>query len=143
MCSLSFLKWCSIGYSLGLYSGTSLGGTTQGILGGYPSGVLSVVMEKIRGGHNPSTRPRARPSSPGQGTQLPLVLLAPAYPTEPAAASQAAAPASPTVRRYDTRTGPVPADPPHPRLVRRLPPPKRARTSGLGESSQSQPQVPP
>ena len=64
-------------------------------------------------------------------------------PTEPTAASQAAAPASPTVHRYDTRIGPVPIDPPHPRPVRRPPPPKRAKTSGPGESSQSQPQVLP
>ena len=67
---------------------------------------------------------------------------APTDPTDPVATSQAAAPTYPTVGRYDTRTEPVPADPPHPRLVRRPPPPKRVRTSGPGESSQSQPQVP-
>ena len=48
-----------------------------------------------------------------------------------------------TGRRYDTRTGPMLGDPPHPRPMRSPPPPKRARTSGLGESSKSQPQVPP
>ena len=68
---------------------------------------------------------------------------APVDPTEAAATSQAATPASPTVCRYDSRIGPMPADSPHPRLVHKLALLKLARTSGPGESAQSQPQVPP
>ena len=56
-----------------------------------------------------------------------------------AVVSSAAAPAP---RRYHTRVGPTPPSPPHPRPFQRAPPSKRARTSGLGESSNSRPQEP-
>ena len=46
-------------------------------------------------------------------------------------------------RRYYTRVGPTPPSPSHPRLVRRAPSSKRARTSGLGESSTSRPRASP
>ena len=59
--------------------------------------------------------------------------------TVAAAASPSSAPAVPTPRRYDTRVGPTPPSPYHPRLSRRAPPPKKARTSGPGESSSSRP----
>ena len=50
---------------------------------------------------------------------------------------------APTQRRYHTRVGPTPPAPSHPRPAQRAPPPKKARTSGLGESSTLRPQVPP
>ena len=50
--------------------------------------------------------------------------------------------AAPAPRRYNTRVGPTPPSPPHPRPSRRAPPSKRARTSGLRESSISRPQEP-
>ena len=46
-------------------------------------------------------------------------------------------------RRYHTRVGPTPPAPSHPRPARRAPPPKRARTSGPGESFTSRPRSPP
>ena len=52
-------------------------------------------------------------------------------------------PSAPTPRRYDTWVRFTPPSPPHPRPSRRASPPKRARTSGLGESSNSRPQEPP
>ena len=45
--------------------------------------------------------------------------------------------AEPPSRRYNTRVGPRPPSPVHPRPPRRAPPSKRARTSGPGESSRS------
>ena len=45
-------------------------------------------------------------------------------------------------RRYHTRVGPTPPSLPHPKPARRAPPPKRAPTSGPGESSSSRPQEP-
>ena len=50
---------------------------------------------------------------------------------------------APAQRRYHTRVGPTPPAPSHPRPARRAPPPKRARTSGPGESSTSRPRAPP
>ena len=48
--------------------------------------------------------------------------------------------AEPPSRRYNTRVGPRPPSPVHPRPPRRAPPSKRARTSGPGESSRSRPE---
>ena len=45
--------------------------------------------------------------------------------------------------RYHTRVGPTLPAPSHPRTARRAPPPKRARTSDLGESSTPRPRAPP
>ena len=50
---------------------------------------------------------------------------------------------APAQRRYHTRAGPTPLAPSHPRPARRAPPTKRARTSGLGESSTSRSRTPP
>ena len=63
-------------------------------------------------------------------------------PIAAATASHAPIPATPAPRKYDTRVGPTPPSLPHPRPSRRAPPLKRARTSGLGESSSSRPQEP-
>ena len=48
--------------------------------------------------------------------------------------------AEPPSKRYNTRVGPRPPSPVHPRPPRRAPPSKRARTSGPGESSRSRPE---
>ena len=45
--------------------------------------------------------------------------------------------ADPPSRKYNTRVGPVPPSPEHPRPPRRAPPSKRAQTSGPRESSRS------
>ena len=50
--------------------------------------------------------------------------------------------AAPAPRRYHTRVGPTPPSLPHPRPSQTALPSKRARTSGLGESSSSRPQEP-
>ena len=49
---------------------------------------------------------------------------------------------APAPHRYETRVGPAPPSPPHPRPSRRAPPPKRARTSSPGESYSSRDQEP-
>ena len=49
----------------------------------------------------------------------------------------------PPPRRSQTRVGPRPPSPMHPRPPRRAPPSTRARTSGLRESSQSRPKPSP
>ena len=91
-------------------------------------------MARTRGAH--SFRPRVRPSSPpptvGQSTP----------PAAAAAASYAHVPATLTPRKYDTRVGPTPPSPAHPRPSRRASPPTRARTLNSGESSSSRPQKP-
>ena len=46
----------------------------------------------------------------------------------------------PLSRRYNTRVGPRPPSPMHPRPPRRAPPSKLARTFGPGESSHSRPE---
>ena len=102
-------------------------------------------MAKTRGGR--AFRPQVRRSSPpfAGGSSV-----APPAAVEPAATPSAAqgsvvmgsSAAAPAPRRYYTRVGPTPPSPPHLRLARRAPPSKRARTSGLGESSSSRPQDP-
>ena len=114
-------------------------------------------MAKTRGGH--SHRPRVRNSSPPPAddsnpgphlTAAATTPLATAAPTASqgtlsvvtavaATASHAPVPTAPTPRRYDTRVGPIPPSPPHPRPTRRDPPSKRVRTSGPWESSSSRP----
>ena len=81
-------------------------------------------MAKTHGGH--SFRPRVRTSSPPPTAEQ----------SSPPAASSTLVPTVPTPRRYDTRVGPTPPSPAHPR------PSWRARTSGPGESSDSKPQEP-
>ena len=58
----------------------------------------------------------------------------------PASILEEAQASKPPSRRYQTRVGPRPPSPVHPRPRRRTPPSKRARTSGLGESSRSRPE---
>ena len=50
---------------------------------------------------------------------------------------------APAQRRYHTRVSPTPPDPSHPRPAQRAPQPKRAWTSGPGESSTSRPRALP
>ena len=91
-------------------------------------------MARTHGGH--SFRPRVRPSfpPPAVGQSTPPAAVPAASP------SSTPVPTAPTPRKYDTRVGPTPPSPAHPRPSRRAPPPKRARTSGPGESSSSRPQ---
>ena len=87
-----------------------------------------------------------RPSSPSPTTNPAPTAAAPAAATAVALAAPATAaahaPTTPVPHRYETRVGPIPPSPTHPRPSRRPPPPKRARTSGLIESSSSWPQEP-
>ena len=75
-------------------------------------------------------RPSSPPPAAGQSTP-PAVT-----------ASHTLVPTAPTPRRYDTRVGPTPPSPAHPRPSQRAPPPIRARTSDPGKSSSSRPQEP-
>ena len=61
----------------------------------------------------------------------------------PASVSEEAQAYEPPSRRYQTRVGPRASSPVHPRPHWRAPPSKRARTSGLGESSRSRPKSSP
>ena len=110
-------------------------------------------MAKTRKGH--SYRPRVRPSFPPPAGAVPptagpstsnlaaVLAVDMSIPTAAVASeTPAPVPAAPTPRRYDTRVGPTPPSPPHPRPSRKAPPPKKARTSGPGESSSSQAQEP-
>ena len=89
-----------------------------------------------------------RPSAPppiGAAAPTSAGSLAAGQGTPPAiaaAASHAPVPAAPAPCRCDTWVGPTPPSPTHPRSSQRAPPPKRARTSGLGESSSLRPQEP-
>ena len=82
-------------------------------------------MVRTRGGSR--LRPRVRFSTPEQEEQAPATV-----PEEPQG-----------FRRYQTRIGPRAFSPVPQRRSRRARPSKRARTSGLGESSSSQPQSSP
>ena len=86
--------------------------------------------------------------SPAQGTETPLALtpaIAMMQGPVPATISEEAQASEPLSMRYQTRVGPRPPSPVHPRPRRRAPPSKRARTSGPGESSRSrlEPSPPP
>ena len=90
-------------------------------------------MAKTRGGH--SFRPQVQPSSPppaGAAAPASVVVGQSSPPATAPGASQAPIPAAPAPHMYDTRVGPTP---PHPRLSWRAPSPKKAQTSGQGESS--------
>ena len=82
-------------------------------------------MVRTRGGHD--FRPRVCPSSSPLTTGLSFP------PTATAAASPAPdpVPIAPTPHRHDTRVGPTPPSPSHPRPSRRAPPLTRARESHL------------
>ena len=129
----------------------------------FPSQICSPsspIMAKTHGAH--SYRPRVRQSStPHADTSTPGASAGPSAPAACPSTSAAASPAPATVqgtatadaegssfvapahRRYHTRVGPTPPAPSHPRPAQRAPLPKRARTSGPGESSTSRPRAPP
>ena len=84
--------------------------------------------------------------SPAQGIEMPLALTpatAMMHGPVPAAISEEAQASEPPSRRYQTRVGPRPPSPVHPRPSQRAPPSKLARTSGPGESSRSRPEPSP
>ena len=91
----------------------------------------------------------AVPHTAGPSSVDPVAVLATSLtiPTTAAAVeAPAPGPVTPAPRRYDTRVGPAPPSPSHPLPCRRAPAPKRARTYGLGESSNSrtlEPHSPP
>ena len=92
------------------------------------------------------TSKAAAAHSPDQVTRTPPT-LAPATamiqgPTLASILEEAQA-SEPPSRRYQTRVGPRPPSPMHPRQRRRAQPSKRARTSGQGESSRSRPEPSP
>ena len=110
-------------------------------------------MDRTRGGH--SYKPRVQPSSPplvgvtpltaGPSTAEPAVVPAAGLSILIAAATiKAPTPvsAAPASLSYDTQVKPTPPSSPHQRPSLRAPPPKRAKTSGLGESSSLQAQEP-
>ena len=84
-----------------------------------------------------SSYPLAGGSYPDPDPTVAAIQSAPAMPATTAAVVASIVPTAPThaSRRYANRVGPTPPSPPHPRPTRRAPPSKRARTSGLGESS--------
>ena len=122
-----------------------------------PSPTVSSTPGEFIAGSPSTARAVARPFSPAASppTATPLVAPAPAAvvatsPTPAAMQGSAAATGgvgsssvAPAKKRYHTRVGPTPPAPSHPRPSRRAPPPKRARTSGRGESSTSRPPAPP
>ena len=88
-----------------------------------------------------SSTPPAGTSTPGAAVAASLALAA--VQGVFAADVEGSSSMAPTQRRYHTRVGPTPNASSHPRPYRRAPPSKRARTSGLGESSTSRPRAPP
>ena len=118
-------------------------------------------MAKTRGAHTYRPRVCQGLSSPAGG---PSLVAGPSSAAGPSAAAVGVGPRAPDVhpttapaagdaegsssvapaqRRYHTRVGPTPPAPSHPRLARRAPSTKRARTSGPGESSLSRSRAPP
>ena len=92
-------------------------------------------MVRTRGGSR--LRPRVRFSTPEREEQTPVPAPVPA-------SVPASVPEEPQgFRRYQTRMGPRAPSPVPQRRSRRAWPSKRARTSGLGESSSSRPQPSP
>ena len=83
-----------------------------------------------------STSRAADAHFPGQAAETP--------PTLPSiATSEEVQALEPPTRRYQTKVGPRAPSPVHHRPRRRASPSKRARTSGLGESSRSRPEPTP
>ena len=82
----------------------------------------------------PSSPPPESAAAPAAGQSTPLIAAT--------IVSPAPTPTAPTPLRYDTRVGPTPPSPHHPRPSRRAPPLRRVGTSGLGESSSLRPQEP-
>ena len=92
---------------------------------------LTTDMVRTRGGSR--LRPRVRFSTLEQEEQAPAIATVPdPVPEEPQG-----------FRRYQTRMGPRAPSPVPQRRSRRARPSKRARTSGLGESLSSQPELSP
>ena len=117
-------------------------------------------MLRTRGAHHYMVRVQySTPEREGTGTSRATAAHFPAQVTEtPPAFAPATAimqgPASvyiseeaqafePPSKRYQTRVGPRPPPPMHPRPPQRAPPSKWARTSCLGESSRSRPEPTP
>ena len=110
----------------------------------------SSAMVRTHGGH--CYRPRVRFSSP-ERDDVGTSRAADAHSTDqaiktpptlaPTAISEEAQALEPPSRRYQTRVGPRAPSPVHPRPRQRASPSKRARTSGLGESSRSRPELSP
>ena len=106
-------------------------------------------MVRTRGAHH--YRPRVQFSTPervGAGISKAAATHSPAHVTDilapatamiqgpaPTSISEEAQASEPPSKRYKTPVGPRTPSPVHPRPPRRAPPSKRARTSGLGESS--------
>ena len=95
----------------------------------------STVMVRTRGGSR--LRPRVRFSTSER--EAPAPVLAPVPSPVPEAVSEEPQ----GFRRYQTRMGPRAPSPVPQRRARRARPSKRARTSGLGESSSTRPQPSP
>ena len=94
-------------------------------------------MVRTRGGSR--LRPRVRFSTPEREAPAPTPVPAPV----PSPVPEAVPEEPQGFRRYQTRMGPRAPSPVPQRRVRRARPSKRARTSGLGESSSSRPQPSP
>ena len=82
----------------------------------------------------------ASPSVPAARPSVAAASPTPATVLGPAAGDAEGSSMAPTQRRYHTWVGPTPS---HPRLARRAPPAKRARTSGPREASTSRSRAPP
>ena len=111
----------------------------------------TTVMVRTRGGS--CLRPRVRFSTPEREKQAPVSAPVPALvpasvpapvpPPVPEAVPKAVPDEPQGFRRYQTRMGPRASSLVSQRRSRRARPSKRARTSGLGESSSSRPQPSP
>ena len=107
-------------------------------------------MVRTRGGHHYRTRVWfSTLERDGSGTSRAADAhssdqVAEAPPTlAPVSMSEEAQASEPSSRRYQTQVGPRAPSPVHPRPRLRAPPSKRARTSGLGESSTCMPESSP
>ena len=94
-------------------------------------------MVRTRGGSR--LRPRVRFSTPEREEQAPV--LAPVPAPVPSPVPEAVPEEPQGFRRYQTRMGPRAPSPVPQQRSRRARPSKQARTSGLGESSSSRPQL--
>ena len=106
-----------------------------------PTGGSSIAVAAATAAAPPTTAvPTAASPVAALAAPSTAAVAAPAA-TQGSAAMDSSA-AAPALRRYQTRVGPTPPSPPHPRPSWSAPLSKRARTSGPGESSNSRPSEP-
>ena len=118
-------------------------GPSPSAVGPYSAAARSLTTNIAAGGPSSFACPSAATVGVGPRAHVECPTTAPAAAAHAAGDGDGSSSMAPAQMRYYTRVGPTPPAPSHPRLARRAPSAKRARTSGLGKSSSSRSRGPP